>query len=249
MKAILDEVKLPQGQSKRPFIQALFTRIASRYDWFNRLASCGMDQIWRKTAIRHGGIQPGLRILDVCAGTGDLAILCAKRLQDRGLVIGVDMNPSMLAIAQRKWSPPGIRLHARGRHLAEAGVPHSSSTTAGVSCEGGRSRLIGLAWCQADAQRLPFADETFDRVTIGFSTRNLSDLGLGLKEMTRVLRCGGRLIILETGRPSHFLLRGAYESFLFTIARTIGFLLTGKCWPFTYLARSVQQFLSPAQFV
>ena len=62
---------------KRVFIRRLFTNIAPRYDWFNRLASVGMDQGWRREAVRRGGIGPGQRVLDVCAGTGDLAILCA----------------------------------------------------------------------------------------------------------------------------------------------------------------------------
>ena len=102
---------------------------------------------------------------------------------------------------------------------------------------------------QADAEALPFASESFDRVVIGFSTRNLSDLMAGLREMARVLRPQGRLIVLETGRPAHPVVRFGYQTFLFTVARAIGLLLTGRLWPFTYLARSVQQFLTPEQFV
>ena len=97
--------------------------------------------------------------------------------------------------------------------------------------------------------RLPFGDGQFDCVTIGFSTRNLSSLQQGLSEMIRVLRPGGRLVILETGYPSNPVLRAGYQAFLFTAARSIGWLLTGSCWPFTYLARSVRQFLTPQQFI
>ena len=96
---------------------------------------------------------------------------------------------------------------------------------------------------------LPFADGSFDRVTIGFSTRNLTDLTEGLREMVRVLRLGGRLIVLETGYPSHPLVRAGYYAFLFTVARLIGLVLTGRLWPFTYLARSLQGFLSPPAFI
>jgi demethylmenaquinone methyltransferase/2-methoxy-6-polyprenyl-1,4-benzoquinol methylase len=71
----------------------------------------------------------------------------------------------------------------------------------------------------------------------------------GLREMVRVLRPHGRLIILETGSPRHRLLRAGYQVFLFTFARVIGWILTGRAWPFTYLARSVRQFLTPQQFV
>ena len=202
-------------EDKRWFIQRLFTRIAPRYDWFNRLASCGFDQRWRRQALTQGGVVPAQRILDVCTGTGDLAILCAERQCGEGLVIGVDMNGAMLARAERKQ----------------------------------RSRKLSIGWLQADALSLPFADGSFDRVTIGFSTRNLGDLTLGLQEMVRVLRSGGRLIILETGRPDNPMVRAGYHLFLFTVARLIALLLTGRLWPFTYLAKSVQGFLTPQQFV
>jgi demethylmenaquinone methyltransferase/2-methoxy-6-polyprenyl-1,4-benzoquinol methylase len=204
-----------EGLEKRTFIQRLFTSIAPRYDWFNRLASCGLDQSWRRKALARGTVGPGQRVLDVCAGTGDLSLLCASRQQASGAVVGIDMNGAMLLCARRK------------------------------------QRVLGLsiAWIQGDAESLPFPEGAFDRVVIGFSTRNLSDLTRGLKELVRVLRPGGRLIILETGYPANRVLRAAYQAFLFTVARTIGLLLTGRAWPFTYLARSVRGFLTPEQMV
>ncbi|MBI4342826.1 MAG: ubiquinone/menaquinone biosynthesis methyltransferase [Candidatus Omnitrophica bacterium] len=199
-------------EEKRPFVQRLFSRIAPRYDWFNRLASFGLDQRWRRAAVVRGGIAPGQRILDVCTGTGDLAVLCARRY---GAAVGIDMNREMLGRARRK----------------------------------SRAKRLPIGWVQGDAEALPFPSETFDRVVIGFSTRNLSNLTQGLTDMVRVLRPGGQLLILETGYPSNPLLRVGYQLFLFTVARLIGFLLTGRLWPFTYLARSVKQFLTPPQMI
>jgi len=211
----LVEVEEPHLEDKRSFVQRLFTRIAPRYDWFNRLASCGLDQRWRQIAMRQGAVESSQRILDACAGTGDLAILCARRQHGEGMIVGIDMNRAMLTYAQHKQRRSGLDIH----------------------------------WFEGDAQALPFVDGTFDRVTIGFSTRNLSDLMMGLREMVRVLRPGGRLIILETGYPANPVVRGGYLVFLGTAARLIGFVLTGRVWPFSYLARSVKQFLTPAQFV
>ena len=205
----------PKDIAKRSFIQRLFTDLAPRYDWFNRLASFGLDQRWRREAMRRGGVGPGQRVLDVCAGTGDLAILCAQRLRGEGAVIGIDFTAAMLAHAARKQQARGLQ----------------------------------ITWLRGDALSLPFADGSFDRVVIGFSTRNLADLTAGLREMMRVLRSHGQLIILETGRPANPLIRAGYQAFLFTAARMIGFLLTGRCWPFTYLARSVRHFLTPQEFV
>ena len=203
------------AEDKRSFVQRLFTRIAPRYDWFNRLASCGLDQRWRRTAMTRGMVEPGSRILDVCTGTGDLAILCARRQRGQGMVVGIDMNRAMLTYAQQKQRRSGLEVQ----------------------------------WFEGDAQALPFADGSFDRVMVGFSTRNLSDLMVGLREMVRVLRPGGRLIMLETGLPSNPIVRVGYLVFLGTAARVIGFILTGRVWPFSYLARSVKEFLTPAQCV
>ncbi|HEX9780724.1 MAG TPA: ubiquinone/menaquinone biosynthesis methyltransferase [bacterium] len=205
----------PARDAKRTFVQRLFTDIAPQYDWFNRLASLGLDGPWRRRAVASAQVHPGLRVVDVCTGTGDLAIESACRVGARGLVVGVDMNPAMLAHAARKRA-------ARGKPMR---------------------------WVLGDAQGLPFADNSVDRVMIGFSTRNLSDLELGLGEMVRVLRPEGRLVILETGRPRNRLLRWGYHAFLLTGARAIGWVLTGRCWPFTYLARSVRAFLSPEDMV
>lgn len=200
---------------KRPFIQRLFTDIAPRYDWFNRLASCGMDSHWRSTALRRADLSPGMRVLDVCAGTGDLALLTARRANGSGFVVGLDMNPAMLAYADSK----------------------------------SQTQQLPVSWVLGDAQALPFPDGSFDRVVIGFSTRNLSDLTQGLKEMVRVLKPQGKLVILETGRPGNVLLRAGYWLFLFTVIPVIGLLLTGRLWPFRYLAQSTKQFITPRQFV
>jgi demethylmenaquinone methyltransferase/2-methoxy-6-polyprenyl-1,4-benzoquinol methylase len=110
-------------------------------------------------------------------------------------------------------------------------------------------RGLDVGWIRGDTQVLPFRSGEFDRVLMAFSTRNLSDLTEGLREMVRVLRPQGQLVILETGRPANPLLRFGYQFFLFTVARVIGFALTGRLWPFTYLARSVQQFLTPEQLL
>jgi len=200
-----------QHETKRSIVRRLFSDIAERYDWFNRLSSLGMDQSWRKAALRRAELEAGHKVLDVCTGTGDLALLASRSGAE---VIGADMTGPMLAVAKAKGaSDPRVQ------------------------------------WVQADAQALPFRGSLFDRVTIGFSTRNLSDLSTGLQDMVRVLRPGGSLVILETGRPSNPIVRAGYQAYLFTVARAIGFLLTGSCWPFTYLARSVKGFLSPDQMV
>jgi len=209
----------PGGQdaasTKGVFIDTLFTTIAARYDRFNRLASLGLDQRWRRRLITECRLRPGMRVLDVCTGTGDLALLSAARTNREGMVVGLDFNEAMLQGARRKQQAQGFPVQ----------------------------------WLRGDAQGLPFQTGSFDRVCIGFSTRNLSDLGQGFREMLRVLKPGGTLLVLETGRPANPLMRAGHLLFLGTVVRVIGVLLTGRIWPFTYLATSVRQFLSPAECV
>lgn len=202
-------------EAKRVFIHRLFSTIAPRYDCFNRLASLNLDQGWRRRAVAKSELRDGMDVLDVCTGTGDLALLCADRLQERGRVIGLDFNDDMLRPASHK----------------------------------ARRRRMSVQWLRGDALALPFRSGTFDRAFIGFSTRNLSDLRVGIQEMHRVLKPRGRLVILETGRPANRLVLAGYLVFLGTVARLIGLLLTGRLWPFTYLARSVQAFLRPSEVV
>lgn len=210
---VFDPRQTRNPTAKRLFVQQLFTAIAPRYDWFNRLASFGLDQRWRKWAIKKAAFRPEHALLDLCCGTGDLAMLAAQGVQSPRVIIGADMTWAMLKRANQKQ----------------------------------QSQKLSISWMQADAEALPFNSNTFDRIVVGFSTRNLSHLTEGLREMVRVLKPAGRLLILETGYPSNPVLRALYQAFLFTVARTIGWLLTGNCWPFTYLARSVKQFLTPEQ--
>lgn len=221
--ALANPVLWGTAEPKRTFVRRLFTTIAPRYDWFNRLASLGLDQRWRRQAIRISALAPGMRVLDVCTGTGDLALMCQRQMEavprasgcpsGSGSIVGVDFTESMLRSALQK------------------------------------PRAAHISWLAGDAQSLPFQAESFDRTFIGFSTRNLSDLEQGLRDMLRVLKPGGQLIILETGRPSHPLVRLGHWLFLGTVARVIGVILTGRLWPFTYLARSVKGFLAPQQVV
>lgn len=205
-----------QGQ----FVRRLFETIAGRYDLFNTVSSLTFDRRWRRLAVQQSQLGPGMRVLDICTGTGELALACAAAMnsqpcQSPGYVVGLDVSAPMLRLAARK----GIR------------------------------RRQSAAWIFGDALGLPFRDGAFARVLIGFSTRNLVNLTLALREMHRVLAPQGRLVILETGKPRSPLMRAGYFLYLRTVVVMIGFLLFWKTWPFTYFQRSVERFWEPHEFV
>ena len=106
-----------------------------------------------------------------------------------------------------------------------------------------------VRWCEADALRLPFAAATFSLVSCAFGVRNFQDLDRGLAEMFRVLRPGGRAVILEFTRPENPLIRGVYELYTRHIMPVGARLLSGDhSGAYRYLPKSVVTFLDSAQF-
>lgn len=97
-----------------------------------------------------------------------------------------------------------------------------------------------------DTQRLPFATATFAGATIGFGVRNLSDLAAGFRELHRVLKPGGRLVVLEFTVPPGRILRAAYLLYFNRILPLLGRLVSGHPWAYSYLPRSVRGFPGPA---
>lgn len=104
-----------------------------------------------------------------------------------------------------------------------------------------------LAYAQGIGEALPFADRSFDAATVGFALRNVSDLDQVFREMARVLRPGGRIALLEFGRPKNPLVRMGHTLWLGGVVPVLGLLTTGLLWPFLYLRRSILGFLSPDQ--
>lgn len=110
----------------------------------------------------------------------------------------------------------------------------------------GRDRLIdagrldNLDFVQADAQHLPFADDSFDCVTIAFGLRNVTDKNLALQSMFRVLKPGGRLLVLEFSRPGNPLLSKLYDDYSFQVLPRLGKLITSDADSYRYLAESIR---------
>lgn len=202
------------GATKNLGSGAMFDAIAARYDLLNRLMSLGIDQRWRRKAVRALAIVGAGRILDLATGTGDVALAIAKNYPDT-TVVGVDPSENMLAIARRKIA---------------------------------KKRLDGrVAVHVGDAQNLAFPDAMFDGATIAFGIRNVPDRHRGLCEMRRVVRPGGRVVVLELNEPQHGLLSGFTRFYIHHFVPRLGALLSGKR-EYRYLQQSIAAFPPPAKF-
>ena len=198
-------------------VQQMFARIADRYDSVNRVLSAGIDRGWRKKAVRIAEVRPADRVLDVCAGTGDLSLDLART---GAAVVGSDFTLEMLALAQHKI-PEGWGASEQ----ADADHP---------------SRPVFIA---GDTLELPFPDQSFDLVTTAFGIRNVEDPLQGLREMRRVLRPGGRAVVLEFCKPRSPVLSGVYLFYFRRILPWIGRLVSGdKGGAYSYLPESVMAF-------
>jgi len=198
---------------KRRLVSGQFDPIARRYDLVDALLSFGLHFYWKRWGIDQLALKEGERVLDVCGGTGDLALLAAACIAPHGQAFIYDFNRPMM-------------------HAGRAKVT--------------RSRFAGsILFVEGDAESLSFPDAVFDGVTVGFGIRNLVHLDRGLSEMRRVLKPGGRLMILEFSLPVHRWLRRLYDFYSFKVMPRAAGIICGTAGPFRYLAESIRVFDAP----
>lgn len=107
---------------------------------------------------------------------------------------------------------------------------------------------INAELISGDCEDLPFADNTFDRISVGFGVRNFEHIDLGLAQMLRVLKPGGRLVILELSIPTNPFFKWCYKLYFLKILPAIGGLVSGSRGAYTYLPESVLHFPAPDKF-
>jgi demethylmenaquinone methyltransferase/2-methoxy-6-polyprenyl-1,4-benzoquinol methylase len=100
---------------------------------------------------------------------------------------------------------------------------------------------------QGDALRLPFPDNTFDCLTIGFALRNVTSIASLFAEMVRVTKTGGKMVSLELTRPSGRILETLHKLYIKVIIRCIGGIVSGKWDAYTYLPQSILEFTAPQE--
>ncbi|MFZ5943025.1 MAG: demethylmenaquinone methyltransferase [Bacillota bacterium] len=206
---------MSQFADKDKYVKNLFNSIAGKYDLMNLLMTWGMLPGWQRFVLKKTALKKGSHGLDVCCGTGELALQMRRIVGEEGQVYGLDFSENMLVVAEEK---------AKGLAYGN------------------------LAFVQGDALDMPFADNTFDGATNGFALRNVIDIPRTIKEMTRVVKPGGRVVCLEVSRPLNPVLRMGFNLYFFKVVPLIGQIagkgntIDNKYPAYTWLPESLKTF-------
>lgn len=228
------------GAARAARVRELFDTVASRYDLINDLQSLGLHRRWKRHVIELAAVEPGQRVLDVCCGTGDLARALARC---GAAVVGVDFSAAMLRVAAARLSLPTVGPGATA--AAPAIKPSRRDETSPLFSPTPHPSPLTPHLIRADALRLPFGDQAFDAVTVGYGLRNLADWRAGLAEMVRVAKPGARLVVLDFGKPANRLWRTLYFAYLRLVVPLFGWGFCGDAQAYAYILESLHHF--PAQ--
>jgi demethylmenaquinone methyltransferase/2-methoxy-6-polyprenyl-1,4-benzoquinol methylase len=198
---------------KDALVRGVFETVAHRYDAMNDLMSWGVHRLWKAALVDALAPRPGMRVLDLAGGTGDVAGRIAERVRRAGGtpdIVVCDLTPAMIEAGRDRAIDMG--------------------------------RLDGIAWTCGDAQALPFADRSMDACTIAFGLRNVSLIDRALGEIRRVLKPGGRFLCLEFSRVVVPVLGPLYDRYSFSVLPALGRMVAGDEDAYRYLAESIRRF-------
>jgi len=196
----------------------MFTRVPRRYDLLNRTLTLGMDQRWRKKAAAVCLESNPKRVMDLCSGTGDLAIELAKKANSETEITAADFCEPMLELAKHK---------AEKLELADK-IEFKLADAASLPFNDGYFDVVGIAF--------GFRNLTFKN----------AKSELYLKEIHRVISPGGRLVIVETSRPESLVLKKLSDFYYTSVVKPVGNVISGQPGAYSYLAYSARNYFKPS---
>ncbi|WP_425362002.1 bifunctional demethylmenaquinone methyltransferase/2-methoxy-6-polyprenyl-1,4-benzoquinol methylase UbiE [Candidatus Tisiphia endosymbiont of Mystacides longicornis] len=205
-------------EQKRDMVRDIFSSVANEYDVMNDLMSLGIHRLWKDQFVRQ---IPNLasNILDVASGTGDIAFSIIKRAKEQNILPQVTLCDINLDM-----------LTIARNKAVDSNILH------------------GLEYVVADAEKLPFPDNSFDCYTIAFGIRNVSKIDNALKEAYRVLKPKGKFLCLEFSKMQYEGLKQLYQFYSFNIIPKIGKIVANNEAAYQYLVESISLFPDQENF-
>lgn len=210
------------------YVKKVFDTVAPKYDVMNDIMSLGIHRCWKQKFVERFVVpKPGMKFLDVAGGTGDIAFKICDSIRASSNYHGLVPQPS---------SDTKVTVCDINQCMLDEGQKRAE-----------REGYFDLDWVCANAEELPFADESFDSYTVAFGIRNFSDRPKALKEANRVLKVGGVLNVLEFSKVTSSLFRVPYDIWSYGFIPLAGkFVIDQESYK--YLVDSIRAFPSQEEF-
>ena len=213
--------KIIDSINKSNLVQEIFSAVAPKYDLMNDFMSAGIHRLWKNTMVSQLNFTQHKKILDLASGTGDIAFKIMKQAQKIGA------NDVFITLSDLNSEMLKI---AKDRAINQ-------------------NLFQTLDFVVANGENLPFADNSFDAVTVAFGLRNFTNLSAGLSEIYRVLKPQGKFICLEFSKINDLWLQKLYDLYSFKIIPKIGSLVLNDANSYQYLVESIRVFPNQEQFL
>jgi demethylmenaquinone methyltransferase/2-methoxy-6-polyprenyl-1,4-benzoquinol methylase len=200
-------------------LHGMFTAVPPRYDRVNHVITWGLDTGWRRRAARACLADDPRRVLDICCGTGDLAVNMARMADKNTAVTGLDYSQPMLEIAKEKARKAGV--------IGRLSLVHGDAGS--LPFPDGHFDSIGISFA--------FRNITYKNpVTQKY-----------LAEIRRVLAPGGRFVIVESSQPQNSLIRWFFHLYLRFFVANVGSWLSDNRGAYRYLMESTRNYYAPSE--
>jgi ubiquinone/menaquinone biosynthesis methyltransferase len=201
-------------------VQAIFSTVAPKYDLMNDLMSGGIHRIWKNNLCQEINFNHNINVLDLAGGTGDIAFRLIKLAK---------------------------KYHCQNFKVTVADL-NTQMLQVGKNKAIDNNLYQHISFIEADGENLPFADASFDFVTISFGIRNFTNIKQGLAEILRVLKPGGKFICLEFAKVNDLFLQKFYDLYSFYLIPKIGKIVLNDSDSYQYLVESIRVFYDQQQF-
>ncbi|XP_020492292.2 2-methoxy-6-polyprenyl-1,4-benzoquinol methylase, mitochondrial [Labrus bergylta] len=231
-------------------VYKVFENVAQKYDVMNDAMSLGVHRLWKDMLLHVMHPQPGVRLLDVAGGTGDIAFrfleyVRSQQERQRRRATRSMQTPSWQDISDNYSTENGEESKESravvcdiNKEMLKVGKQKADSMGMGT----------GLSWVVGDAEELPFDDNQFDIYSIAFGIRNVTHIEQALQEALRVLKPGGRFMCLEFSKVTNPVLARLYDAYSFQMIPVLGEVIAGDWKSYQYLVESIRKFPDQEEF-
>jgi len=215
--------------SEKPgLVDDVFARVATRYDLMNDFMSGGVHRLWKRALIDHLNPRPGMRLLDVAGGTGDIALRFLARANAK------DAHAKDANAGAPQAEAPQAEALVCDRNVEMLRVGRDRALN--------QNRLSGIRWIAGDAESLPIVSASVDAYTISFGLRNVTGIDNALREAARVLVPGGHFLCLEFSHVILPTLADLYDAYSLRVIPLLGQWIAKDREAYRYLVESIRCF-------